>query len=96
VPEANIVADGLPGRVGDIVAMAGGRLRRLFWRVTDALDYLLTLARLRVLDTLAGPEPERPADQQRARERIERAFPRLDGDEPGAVIPPSGGSPSER
>jgi hypothetical protein len=31
-------------------------------------------------DALAGPEPETPADQQRARdrERIERAFPEID------------------
>jgi hypothetical protein len=64
----------VPGRVGDIVAT--GRLRRLFWRVADALDHLWTLATLRILDGLAGPEPETPADQQRARdrERIERAF----------------------
>jgi hypothetical protein len=78
----------VPGRVGDIVAMAGGRLRGLFWRVADDLDYLATLVRLRVLDTLAGPEPETPADQQRARdrerikaeehERIKRAFPAID------------------
>jgi hypothetical protein len=59
---------------------ARGRLRRLFWRVADQLDYLLTLARLRILDALAGPLPETPADQQRARERerIERAFPDID------------------
>jgi hypothetical protein len=49
--------------------MADEPLRRLFWRVADALDYLLTLARLRILDALAGPLPETPADQQRARDR---------------------------
>jgi hypothetical protein len=51
--------------------------QRLFWRVADDLDYLWTLATLRILDALAGPEPETPADQQRARdrERIERVFP---------------------
>jgi hypothetical protein len=78
VPEANIVADGLPGRVGDIVAT--GRLRRLFWRVADDLDYLWTLAALRILDRLAGPLPETPADQQRARdrERLEKAFPTIE------------------
>jgi hypothetical protein len=66
----------LPGRVGDIVAT--GRLRRSFWRVADELHYLWTLATLRVLDAIVGPEPETPADQQRARdrERIERAFPK--------------------
>jgi hypothetical protein len=70
----------VPGRVRDIVAIAGGRLRRLFWRVADDLDYLWTLATLRILDALAGPEPETPADQQRARdrERIQRAFPAIE------------------
>ena len=64
--------------------MADGPLQRLFWRVVDALDYLLTLARLRILDALADPEPETATDQQRDtdRKRIERAFPKLDGSEP--------------
>jgi hypothetical protein len=68
--------------------MSDGLLARLFWRVVDAPDYLLTLVRLRILDALAGSEPEIPADQQRKRdrERIERAFPKLDGEEPGAAI----------
>jgi hypothetical protein len=52
----------VPGWVGDI--MATGRLRRLFWRMADALDYLWTLATLRILDRLAGPEPETEADQR--------------------------------
>jgi phosphatidylserine/phosphatidylglycerophosphate/cardiolipin synthase-like enzyme len=45
--------------------------------VADALDYLMTLATLRILDALAGPEPETPADHQREwdRERTERALP---------------------
>jgi hypothetical protein len=49
----------------------------LFWRVADDLHYLWTLATLRILDALAGPKPETPADQQRERDRgrIERAFP---------------------
>jgi hypothetical protein len=65
------------GRVGDVMATG---LRRLFWRAADAPDYLWTLATLRILDGLAGPEPETPADQQRARdrERIERAFPAME------------------
>jgi len=50
-------------------AVATGRLRRLFWRVADDLDYLVTLTRLRILDAIVGPEPETPADQQRARDR---------------------------
>jgi hypothetical protein len=51
--------------------VADGRLRQLFWRVADNLDYLWTLATLHILDAVVGPEPETPADQQRARERIE-------------------------
>ncbi len=68
--------------------MSDGPLRRRFWRVVDALDYLMTLAWLRILDALAGPEPEMPADQQREREReqLERAFPMLDYEELGAPI----------
>jgi len=68
-------------------AVADAPFRCLFWRVADAFDYLLMLVRLRALDALAGPEPETPADRQRERdrERIERAFPRLDSEEPGAV-----------
>jgi hypothetical protein len=42
-------------------------LRRSFWRVADALDYLVTLVSLRILDALAGPLPETPADRQRER-----------------------------
>jgi hypothetical protein len=37
--------------------------QRLFWHVVDELDYLLALLRLRILDALAGPLPETPADQ---------------------------------
>jgi hypothetical protein len=58
--------------------MADRPLRRYFWRVTDALDYLMTLARLRVLGALAGPET--PSDQQhkRDRKRVERTFPTIE------------------
>jgi hypothetical protein len=55
--------------------------RSHFWhRALDRADYFVTLGRLRVLDWFAGPEPETPADQQRARdrERIERAFPKIE------------------
>jgi hypothetical protein len=58
-------------RVGNIMVIADGRLRRLFWRVTDGLDYLRTLVTSRILDVLAGPLPETPADQQRECERME-------------------------
>jgi hypothetical protein len=68
--------------------MADNPLQRLFWWVVDALDYLLTLVSLRILDALAGPEPETPADRRRERDReqLERAFPMLDCKEPGATI----------
>ena len=70
--------------------MADGTLRRFFWRVADKLDYLLTLAWLRILDALAGPLPETRADRQREwdRERIKRAFPKLTGEDPGTAIFP--------
>jgi hypothetical protein len=60
--------------------MTDTRLGRLFWRVADQLDYLVTLARLRIVDALAGPLPETPADGQRQRDRkqIERAFPEIE------------------
>ena len=51
--------------------MTDTRLGHLFWRVVDELDYLLTLARLRILDALAGPLPETPADHPCERERME-------------------------
>jgi hypothetical protein len=47
--------------------MTDGPLRRLFWRVADQLDYLVTLAWLRILDALVDPLPETPADRQRQR-----------------------------
>ena len=55
-------------------------LRRVFWRVVDHLDYLLTLVRLRILDSVAGPEPETSADQRRdaGRERMQRSFPEIE------------------
>jgi len=35
----------------------------IFWRVLDALDYWLTLMRLRTLDALCGAELRTPADE---------------------------------
>ena len=51
--------------------MADRPLRQRFWHVADHVDYLLTLATLRILDALAGPEPETLADRQREREWTE-------------------------
>jgi hypothetical protein len=45
--------------------MAEGPNACLFWRVADQLDYLVTLAQLRILDAVCGPLPETPADRQR-------------------------------
>jgi hypothetical protein len=55
-------------------------LRRVLWRVVDHLDYVQTLVRLRILDAVAGPEPETSADQRReaGRERMQRAFPEIE------------------
>jgi len=55
-------------------------LRRVLWRVVDGLDYVQTLVRLRILDAVAGPEPETSADQRReaGRERMQRAFPEIE------------------
>jgi hypothetical protein len=70
------------------MAMSDSLLARFFWQVVDALDYLLTLTRLRIVDAVAGPAPETPADQQRKRDReqLERAFPEIDCKEPGAAV----------
>jgi hypothetical protein len=69
-----------PQRRSETDRIEAAEARRLFWRVADHLDYLLTVARLRTLDALAGPLPETPADQQRARdrERMKRAFPEIE------------------
>jgi len=43
--------------------MADRSLGLVFWRVLDALDYWLTLTRLRILDALCGAELHTPADE---------------------------------
>ena len=40
--------------------MANRSLQRPFWRVTDALDYVLILTRMRILDALADVQRETP------------------------------------
>ena len=49
--------------------MTDTRLGHLFWRVADQLDYLVTLAWLRILDAVAGPLPETPADREGSENR---------------------------
>jgi len=70
----------VPGFVRGGALMTDGLLRRVFWRVADQLDYLVTLARLRILDALTGALPETAADRQWQRdlERIKRAFPEIE------------------
>lgn len=65
---------------GARATMLDSGLRRFFWRIVHGLDYVLTRVRLRILDAVAGPEPETSADQQREvdRERIERASPKIE------------------
>ncbi len=48
----------------------------------DRADYLLTLARLTVLDWLAGPPPETQTDRaiREEGERLRKAFPQIDFD----------------
>lgn len=51
-------------------------------RALDHLDYVITYARLRILDWMYGPEPPTPADEQRERDqdRLRKAFPKVDID----------------
>ncbi len=58
--------------------------RRLSAGLIDQADYLLALARLTVLDWLAGPRPETPTDRaiREEGERLRAAFPQIDFDDP--------------
>jgi hypothetical protein len=53
--------------------------------VVDRVDHLITLARLWVLDRLV-PTPETPADGaiREEGERLRKAFPTIDFDNPGS------------
>ena len=59
-------------------------LRRLCAELVDRVDHLLTLARLTVLDWLAGPPPETPTDRaiREEGERLRKAFHEIDFDPP--------------
>ena len=69
-----------PQRRSETDRIEAAEARLLFWRVADQLDYLVTLARLRILDALTAPLPETSADRQWQRdpERIKRAFPEIE------------------
>jgi hypothetical protein len=43
--------------------------RRVVWRVLDWIDYRMWDARLRMVDAVYGPEPEREADRERRERR---------------------------
>jgi hypothetical protein len=71
-----------------IVAKVAGRL---FWRIAGLADYTLTVARLWLLDRVAGPDPETPTDRaiREEGERLRRAFPQIDFDDPSPrIVPP--------
>ena len=44
----------------------------MFRRVADALDYIVTLVRLRILDALAGPE-QRKQDREQVKGRSRKS-----------------------
>jgi hypothetical protein len=56
-------------------------LRRLCTKLLDQADYLVTLARLTILDWVA-PMPETPTDRaiREQGERLRKAFPEIDFD----------------
>jgi hypothetical protein len=61
-------------------------------RIADWLRGLPLRAGLRVLDTIAGPAPEMPVDRaiREEGERLRRAFPTIDFDDPRPrTIPPA-------
>jgi hypothetical protein len=59
-------------------------LRRLCFEILDWFDHAWTLARLTVLDWLAGPPPETSTDRaiREEGERLREAFPENDFDHP--------------
>ena len=54
-------AAGSPRAAGAGLSVLAAKFHALLLRI-DHFDYLLTLARLRILEVLAGPLPETPAD----------------------------------
>jgi len=58
------------------------RLARLFREALDRVDYVVTVARLWLVDLIFGPEPPTPADKQREldHDALRKAFPVIDLD----------------
>lgn len=72
--------------------MAGGPLTgRLFRRIAGVVDYGFTAARLWLLDRVAGPVPETATDRaiREGVERMRKAFPQIDFDDPRLRTVPS-------
>src|ERR1051325_410652 len=61
-----------------------GPLRRAIQRLTEAADHWFTGWRLGLLDRFLGPMPETPEDRaiQEEGERLRRAFPQINFDNP--------------
>jgi hypothetical protein len=61
-----------------------GMFRRLVNSALDNAAHLLTLARLRLYDWMAGPPPETPTDRaiREEGERLRKALPEIDFDDP--------------
>jgi hypothetical protein len=75
--------------------LSGGRmipvaLVRLLRRVVDAVGYHFTHVRLRLLDRILGPLPETHTDRaiREEGERLRKAFPQIDFDDPKPRIEP--------
>jgi hypothetical protein len=64
-------------------------------KVIDRAGYAITLARLSILDRLAGPMPELPTDGviNEETERLRLAFAEFDRDNPVPRPRPFGGAP---
>lgn len=60
------------------------RIIRICAEALDRADYLMTLARLSILDRLAGPMPDTPTDLaiKEEEERLRQAFPQVYFDDP--------------
>jgi hypothetical protein len=58
--------------------------RRLIYAALDNAAHLMTLARLRLYDRIAGPAPETPTDRaiREEGERLRKALPKVDFDNP--------------